>query len=191
MAKGLPTGMPKRLLRLWPDHAGVADPPVRGSTGLDDWEWGVTLLAHKTDAIKEIAYEMHFDEEKERYSDFGPLLREPAAGPGGAVGALVDVRRGRGNASAPWQTGAAGSNKSTFAVPDASRVPSNATAGTIKEAAESWRAGKVIAPKHQTTATLWAAVPVPQPTMASTPTPTTTRFRNPAPTSRRIPRPPS
>ena len=44
---------------------------ITGSTGLDDWEWGVTLMAHKTDAIKEIVYEMRFDEVSAKYGGFG------------------------------------------------------------------------------------------------------------------------
>jgi hydrogen peroxide-dependent heme synthase len=46
---------------------------ITGSTGLDDWEWGVTLMAHQTDALKEIVYEMRFDEVSARYGDFGPF----------------------------------------------------------------------------------------------------------------------
>lgn len=41
------------------------------STGLDDWEWGVTLMAHQLDALKEIVSEMRFDEVSARYADFG------------------------------------------------------------------------------------------------------------------------
>jgi chlorite dismutase len=44
---------------------------ITGSTGLDDWEWGVTLMAHSADAIKEIVYEMRFDEVSARYGEFG------------------------------------------------------------------------------------------------------------------------
>ena len=44
---------------------------ITGSTGLDDWEWGVTLMAHQTDAVKEIVYEMRFDEVSARYGGFG------------------------------------------------------------------------------------------------------------------------
>ena len=44
---------------------------ITGSTGLDDWEWGVTLIAHQTDAVKEIVYEMRFDEVSARYGGFG------------------------------------------------------------------------------------------------------------------------
>jgi chlorite dismutase len=56
---------------------------ITGSTGIDDWEWGVTLVAHQVDALKEIVYEMRFDEVSARYGDFGPfyvnLRLSPAA----------------------------------------------------------------------------------------------------------------
>ncbi len=46
---------------------------ITGATGIDDYEWGVTLMAHQTDALKEIVYEMRFDEVSARYGDFGPF----------------------------------------------------------------------------------------------------------------------
>jgi len=46
---------------------------ITGSTGLDDWEWGVTLMAHQVDALKQIVYEMRFDEVSARYGEFGPF----------------------------------------------------------------------------------------------------------------------
>lgn len=46
---------------------------ITGATGVDDWEWGVTLMAHQTDALKEIVYEMRFDEVSARYGEFGPF----------------------------------------------------------------------------------------------------------------------
>jgi hydrogen peroxide-dependent heme synthase len=56
---------------------------ITGSTGLDDWEWGVTLLADDPVALKEIVYEMRFDEVSARYGEFGPfvtgLVGEPEA----------------------------------------------------------------------------------------------------------------
>jgi hydrogen peroxide-dependent heme synthase len=56
---------------------------ITGATGLDDWEWGVTLLADDPAAIKEIVYEMRFDEVSSRYAEFGPffvgLVMEPRA----------------------------------------------------------------------------------------------------------------
>ena len=63
--------------------AGRVSQLITGSTGVDDWEWGVTLMAHQVDAIKEIVYEMRFDEVSARYGDFGTfyinLRLEPAA----------------------------------------------------------------------------------------------------------------
>jgi len=44
---------------------------ITGSTGLDDWEWGVTLLAHDPLDIKGIVYEMRFDEVSTRFAEFG------------------------------------------------------------------------------------------------------------------------
>ncbi len=42
--------------------AGRVRQLITGSTGLDEWEWGVTLFSHNTQDIKEIVYEMRFDE---------------------------------------------------------------------------------------------------------------------------------
>jgi peroxiredoxin len=44
---------------------------ITGSTGLDEHEWGVTLLAKDTADIKSIVYEMRFDEVTARYGEFG------------------------------------------------------------------------------------------------------------------------
>lgn len=44
---------------------------ITGSTGLDEYEWGVTLLAKDTFDIKAIVYEMRFDEVSARYAEFG------------------------------------------------------------------------------------------------------------------------
>jgi len=46
---------------------------ITGATGLSDWEWGVTLLADDAKAIKDIVYEMRFDEVSTRYGEFGPF----------------------------------------------------------------------------------------------------------------------
>jgi chlorite dismutase len=54
-------------------YAGRISQLITGSTGLDGWEWGVTLMAHQLDAIKEIVYEMRFDEVTARYGEFGPF----------------------------------------------------------------------------------------------------------------------
>jgi peroxiredoxin len=46
---------------------------ITSSTGIDDWEWGVTLVAHQMDALRDIVYEMRFDEVSARYGEFGPF----------------------------------------------------------------------------------------------------------------------
>jgi len=77
----------KRLMgghaRVGRKYAGRISQMITGSTGLDDWEWGVTLMAHQTDALKDIVYEMRFDEVSARYGEFGPfyinLRLQPAA----------------------------------------------------------------------------------------------------------------
>lgn len=55
---------------------------VSGSTGLDDWEWGVTLFAHDVADLKQIVYTLRYDEASVRYAEFGPfvvgLRRTPA-----------------------------------------------------------------------------------------------------------------
>lgn len=44
---------------------------ITASTGLDDWEWGVTLMAKEVASVKQIVYEMRFDEVSARYGGFG------------------------------------------------------------------------------------------------------------------------
>lgn len=46
---------------------------ITGSTGLDDYEWGVTLFAVNPDDIKEVVYTMRFDEASARFGIFGPF----------------------------------------------------------------------------------------------------------------------
>src|SRR5581483_5345752 len=43
---------------------------ITSSFAFDDWEWGVTLLADDPVALKEILYEMRFDEVSAVYSNF-------------------------------------------------------------------------------------------------------------------------
>jgi chlorite dismutase len=47
---------------------------ITGSTGIDDWEWGVTLFGVHPDDLKECVYTMRFDEGSARYAEFGPFL---------------------------------------------------------------------------------------------------------------------
>jgi peroxiredoxin len=44
---------------------------ITGSTGFEDFEWGVTLLAKDTIDVKSIVYEMRFDEVTARFGEFG------------------------------------------------------------------------------------------------------------------------
>jgi chlorite dismutase len=68
--------------RIGRTYAGRVLQLITGSVGLDDWEWGVTLLADDPVSLKEIVYEMRFDEASARYAEFGPfvtgLLLDPA-----------------------------------------------------------------------------------------------------------------
>ncbi len=54
-------------------YAGRVSQLITSSTGLDEWEWGVTLMAHQVDAVRDIVYEMRFDEVTARYGGFGPF----------------------------------------------------------------------------------------------------------------------
>jgi chlorite dismutase len=57
---------------------------VTGSTGVDDYEWGVTLFAQKPDDLKEVVYTMRFDTASTLYAEFGPFVT-------GAVGTVAEV----------------------------------------------------------------------------------------------------
>ena len=46
---------------------------ITGSTGLDNFEWGVTLFAVNPDDLKEVVYTMRFDEASAVYAEFGPF----------------------------------------------------------------------------------------------------------------------
>jgi len=46
---------------------------ITGSTGLDDYEWGVTLFGVHPDDLKEVVYTMRFDAASAIYAEFGPF----------------------------------------------------------------------------------------------------------------------
>ncbi|HLI00145.1 MAG TPA: chlorite dismutase family protein [Acidimicrobiales bacterium] len=52
-------------------YAGRIVQLITGSTGLDDFEWGVTLFGTHPDDIKDCVYTMRFDEVSARYAVFG------------------------------------------------------------------------------------------------------------------------
>jgi hydrogen peroxide-dependent heme synthase len=51
--------------------AGRIAQVITGSTGLDDWEWGVTLFGVNPDDLKDVVYTMRFDEASALYAEFG------------------------------------------------------------------------------------------------------------------------
>ena len=53
--------------------AGRVVQVITGSTGLDDYEWGVTLFAVNPDDLKEVVYTMRFDRASALYAEFGPF----------------------------------------------------------------------------------------------------------------------
>ena len=62
--------------------AGRVSQLITSSTGLDDWEWGVTLWGREPAFLKEIVYTMRFDEASAHYAQFGPFyvsyIKSPA-----------------------------------------------------------------------------------------------------------------
>jgi len=46
---------------------------ITASTGVDDYEWGVTLFAQRPDDLKEVVYTMRFDEASAVFAEFGPF----------------------------------------------------------------------------------------------------------------------
>jgi chlorite dismutase len=61
--------------------AGRVQQVVTGSTGTDDYEWGVTLFCVHPDDVKDVVYTMRFDEASAVFGDFGPFY----------VGMVADV----------------------------------------------------------------------------------------------------
>jgi peroxiredoxin len=53
--------------------AGKVMQVITASTGLDDWEWGVTLWGRNPSYLKDIVYSMRFDESSAKYALFGPF----------------------------------------------------------------------------------------------------------------------
>jgi peroxiredoxin len=51
--------------------AGRVAQLVTGSTGLDDFEWGVTLFAASPDVLKDVVYTLRFDKGSALYGEFG------------------------------------------------------------------------------------------------------------------------
>lgn len=52
-------------------YAGKVSQLITVGVGLDDWEWGVTLWGRNPEYLKDIVYQMRFDEASARYAEFG------------------------------------------------------------------------------------------------------------------------
>ncbi len=61
---------------------------ITASTGLDDWEWGVTLFGAKVEDLKDTVYTMRYDEASAVYSEFGEFYMG-LVGPVGEIMARV------------------------------------------------------------------------------------------------------
>lgn len=64
---------------------------VTGSTGVDDFEWGVTLFGEHPDDLKDCVYQMRFDPASAHYAEFGPFW----TGTVGDVDTVLDAVLGR------------------------------------------------------------------------------------------------
>jgi len=54
---------------------------ITGSTGIDDYEWGVTLFAQHPDDLKEVVYTMRFDKASAEFAEFGSFYTGVVASP--------------------------------------------------------------------------------------------------------------
>jgi len=61
--------------------AGKVTQLITVGVGLDDWEWGVTLWATNPIHLKQIVYDMRFDEASAKYAEFGPFYTSYIATP--------------------------------------------------------------------------------------------------------------
>ena len=57
---------------------------ITASTGVDDYEWGVTLFGRRPDDLKDVVYTLRYDEASAVYAEFGIFYT-------GLVGSLDEV----------------------------------------------------------------------------------------------------
>jgi chlorite dismutase len=67
-------------------YAGKVVQLITGSTGLDDFEWGVTLFATGPEVVKDVVYTMRFDKASALYGEFGRFYVGYLADLGDALG---------------------------------------------------------------------------------------------------------
>jgi hydrogen peroxide-dependent heme synthase len=69
--------------------AGKVVQLITGSTGLDDFEWGVTLFALTPEVVKDVVYTMRFDQGSALYGEFGRFYVGYVAGLDDALDAVM------------------------------------------------------------------------------------------------------
>jgi peroxiredoxin len=69
-------------------YAGRVLQIISGSTGLDAWEWGVTLFAREPLEFKKLVTEMRFDRASAVYAEFGSFYVGKVVGAGEWLGML-------------------------------------------------------------------------------------------------------
>lgn len=74
-------------------YADVVTQVIGGSTGLDDWEWGVSLHSDDPLQFKKLVYEMRFDPASSWFAEFGPFYVGVLVAPFG-LSALLEGRLG-------------------------------------------------------------------------------------------------
>lgn len=71
--------------------AGKVVQLITGSTGLDDFEWGVTLFAVSPEVVKDVVYTMRFDKGSALFGEFGRFYVGYVAGVDELLGDGGDV----------------------------------------------------------------------------------------------------
>ncbi len=118
-------------------YAGAVTQIITGSVGLDDHEWGITLFADDLTDVKELLYEMRFDQSTSLFAEFGDFYvgrrfppsdlgallagqRVPTDGNGPATEAVADAAGAEGEpAPAATEAPAGGEGGPDDAGPDA------------------------------------------------------------------------
>lgn len=72
-------------------YADTVTQVIGGSTGLDDWEWGVSLHSEDPLQFKKLINEMRFDPASSWFAEFGPFYVGILVAPG-ALAELLDGR---------------------------------------------------------------------------------------------------
>ena len=67
---------------------------ITASTGVDDFEWGVTLFCAHPDDLKDVVYTLRYDEASAVYAEFGPFYCGMVAPIEKLVGRLATIKAG-------------------------------------------------------------------------------------------------